>query len=107
MENIGSKNGQVCILFSGLVIATMGLTRAGIAPNLSSNSYWILLATTATTTFSPKSCSGSFLSRRFIECLGHCTRSDHINRPLNFSMQMRFLVLLPFGRILSVPDVVT
>ena len=34
-----------------------------------------------------------------------CT--DHISRPLNFSMQTRFLGPSPSGRILSAPDVVT
>ena len=100
----GAKMGR---LVPDLVVAKIGSTQTGIAPSLSSSSYQISPAIMATTTFSQKSYSNFSPPQRFIKRSRQCACTDHVTRLSSFSMQTRFLVPSPSGRILSAPDVVT
>ena len=100
----GAKMGR---LVPDLVVAKIGSTQTGIAPSLSSSSYQISPAIMATTTFSQKSYSNFSPPQRFIQRSRQCACTDYVTRLLSFSMQTRFLVPSPSGRILSAPDVVT
>ena len=100
----GAKMGR---LVPDLVVAKIGSTQTGIAPSLSSSSYQISPAIMATTTFSQKSYSNFSPPQRFIQRSRQCACTDHVTRLSSSSMQTRFLVPSPSGRILSAPDVVT